>query len=109
MSAPDNRYLLIIPFGLLVIWLLNEDKSETVNVGPHVLEESDAYWIVKTQNVDAPLADTIKLPHVIVQCGEVNGHMVFKTFQYDKTRYSKEDVCKIIKEQLAECPRCVVK
>lgn len=110
LSMPDNRYLLIIPLGLLVIWLLDkDDKPETMNVGPHILEESDQYWIVKTQNATAPLADIIKLPHVIVECGETNGHIVFKTFQYDKTRYSKEDVCKIVKEQLSECPRCTVK
>lgn len=102
------QVLLFIPFGCLILWLLTKDETIEV-VGPHELEESESFWIVKTQHVDTPTIDTIKLPHLIIQCGEVNGHMVFKTFQYDKKHYSREEVCKIIEKQLAECPRCTIK
>lgn len=110
MENPLNTrnliFLLLVPSGILLFYEITKKKATSI---VHTLEETPDSWIVKTENVDAPLVDTSYLtPHVTVTFGQVNSHVVIKTIEYSKEKYSKEDIDQILEEKLAECPRCTV-
>lgn len=102
---PQNyNWLLIFPLGILFIYLL-EEQEEQVEI--HTLVEQEDSWLVKTQNYEAKKVDTVK-PNadVTITFGQTDNKPVIKSIEYNKDRYSEEDVRRLIKERLVNCKRC---
>lgn len=104
--SQNTKWWILLPFGVFLLFMLTRQKP--VRVTPQILEETSDAYIVKTENYEEPLVDTVRLPNVKVQFGQRDNRVVIKSFEYSKNRYSEEDVRRIMREQLAECPRCTI-
>lgn len=106
--ANENWWLILIfPIGVL-LYALHEESKTTPTLA-HILEETSSTWLVKTQNHDCPHCDTVNLNGVKIDFGTKDDKVVIKQIEYQKDRYSKEDVAKLMEGKLSNCPRCTIK
>lgn len=99
----EQQVLLILPVGGLLLWILNSlgGSNDT-----HTLEEGETVWIVKTLNYDTEPVDQVRIGSATTYFGKKGERAVIRKIEYDKNRYTQQDVQRIMKEKLSNCTRC---
>jgi hypothetical protein len=102
----EQQVLLLLPLGAFLLWILSKWGSSSN--GTHTLEDEGNVWTVKTLNYDSEPIDQVKIGNTTTYFGKKGERAVIRKIEYDKERYTKQDVQKIMNETLVNCKRCSV-